>query len=140
VIAAPRRRRTWRRRGVVAPRAAVFGEVALPAITRLSGESLAVGVGEKEEYLVDGACGMPLAILAGAKRFRPNTLIVFESRPHPKHLPWFEQWLRLLTRRPIRPWTSDLVMLKKKGRRRSEDIHARSVKDGEAGETTVGGS
>jgi len=52
-----------------------------------------VGVGENEESLVDGACGMPLPILAGVKRFRPDTLIVLASRPHPKHLPRFEKWL-----------------------------------------------
>ena len=36
---------------------------------------------------------MPLPSLAGIKRFRPDTLIVLASRPHPKHLPRFEQWL-----------------------------------------------
>jgi hypothetical protein len=56
-------------------------------------EPIRVGVGEREETLVDGACGMPLPILAGVKRFRPDTLIVLASRPHPKHLPWLEQWL-----------------------------------------------
>ena len=56
-------------------------------------EPIRVGVGEEEEHLVDGACGMPLPILAGVKRFRPDTLIVLASRPHPKHLPWLEQWL-----------------------------------------------
>jgi hypothetical protein len=50
-------------------------------------------VGETEEQLVDGACGMPLPILAGVKRFRPDTLIVLASRPHPKHLPWLERRL-----------------------------------------------
>ena len=38
-----------------------------------------VGVGEIEENLVDGACGMPLPILAGVKRFRPDTLIVLAA-------------------------------------------------------------
>jgi predicted patatin/cPLA2 family phospholipase len=52
-----------------------------------------VGFGEIEENLVDGACGMPMPILAGVKRFRPDTLIVLASRPHPKHLPRIEQWL-----------------------------------------------
>jgi predicted patatin/cPLA2 family phospholipase len=134
---------------------AVLASSAFPHLT----EPIAVGVGEKEEYLVDGACGMPLPILAGVKRFRPNTLIVLASRPHPKHLPWFEQWLwpvltRTALRRmpaglrkstaamdlamvaeadrlqrlkhirwcrvtpnaaevPIKPWTSDLVMLRR---------------------------
>jgi predicted patatin/cPLA2 family phospholipase len=66
-----------------------------------------VGIGDIEENLVDGACGMPLPILAGVKRFRPDTLIVLASRPHPKHLPRFEQWLwpmvarTLLHRMPV---------------------------------------
>jgi hypothetical protein len=134
---------------------AVLASSAFPHLT----EPIPVGVGEKEEYLVNGACGMPLPILAGVKRFRPNTLIVLASRPHPKHLPWFEQWLwpvltRTALRRmpaglrkstaamdramvaeadrlqrlkhirwcrvtpngaevPIKPWTSDLVMLRR---------------------------
>ena len=36
-------------------------------------------MGEIEENLVDGACGMPLPILAGVKRFRPDTLIVLAA-------------------------------------------------------------
>ena len=66
--------------------------LASSAFPRMS-EPILVGVGEQEEHLVDGACGMPLPILAGVKRFRPDTLIVLASRPHPKHLPWLEQWL-----------------------------------------------
>ena len=44
---------------------------------------------------------MPLPILAGVKRFRPDTLIVLASRPHPKHLPRFEQWLWPMLARTI---------------------------------------
>jgi predicted patatin/cPLA2 family phospholipase len=69
---------------------AVLASSAFPHMA----EPIRVGVGEaEEEHLVDGACGMPLPILAGVKRFRPDTLIVLASRPHPKHLPWLEQWL-----------------------------------------------
>jgi predicted patatin/cPLA2 family phospholipase len=68
---------------------AVLASSAFPHMT----SPIKVGVGEIEENLVDGACGMPLPILAGVKRFRPDTLIVLASRPHPKHLPRFEQWL-----------------------------------------------
>jgi predicted patatin/cPLA2 family phospholipase len=69
---------------------AVLASSAFPHMA----EPIRVGVGEnEEEHLVDGACGMPLPILAGVKRFRPDTLIVLSSRPHPKHLPFLEQWL-----------------------------------------------
>jgi predicted patatin/cPLA2 family phospholipase len=68
---------------------AVLASSAFPHMA----EPILVGVGDKEEQLVDGACGMPLPILAGVKRFRPDTLVVLASRPHPKHLPWFEEWL-----------------------------------------------
>ncbi len=68
---------------------AVLASSAFPRLT----DPILVGVGEKEEQLVDGACGMPLPILAGVKRFRPDTLIVLASRPHPKHLPRLERWL-----------------------------------------------
>ena len=68
---------------------AVLASSAFPHMT----SPIRVGVGEIEENLVDGACGMPLPTLAGIKRFRPDTLIVLASRPHPKHLPRFEQWL-----------------------------------------------
>jgi hypothetical protein len=69
---------------------AVLASSAFPHMA----EPILVGVGEAEaEHLVDGACGMPLPILAGVKRFRPDTLIVLSSRPHPKHLPFLEQWL-----------------------------------------------
>ena len=68
---------------------AVLASSAFPHMTA----PIRVGVGETEENLVDGACGMPLPILAGVKRFRPDTLIVLASRPHPKHLPWLEQWV-----------------------------------------------
>jgi predicted patatin/cPLA2 family phospholipase len=68
---------------------AVLASSAFPHMA----EPIRVGVGEHEENLVDGACGMPLPILAGVKRFRPDTLIVLASRPLPRHLPWFEQWL-----------------------------------------------
>jgi predicted patatin/cPLA2 family phospholipase len=67
---------------------AVLASSAFPQMT----QPILVGMGETEEYLVDGACGMPLPILAGVKRFRPDTLIVLASRPHPKHLPWIERW------------------------------------------------
>jgi len=68
---------------------AVLASSAFPRMT----SPIRVGIGEVEENLVDGACGMPLPTLAGIKRFRPDTLIVLASRPHPKHLPRFEQWL-----------------------------------------------
>jgi predicted patatin/cPLA2 family phospholipase len=68
---------------------AVLASSAFPHMTL----PIRVGVGDTEETLVDGACGMPLPILAGVKRFRPDTLIVLASRPHPKHLPLVEQWL-----------------------------------------------
>jgi predicted patatin/cPLA2 family phospholipase len=71
---------------------AVQAVLASSAFPRIS-EPIQVGFGETEEQLVDGACGMPLPILAGVKRFRPDTLIVLASRPHPKHLPRFERWL-----------------------------------------------
>jgi hypothetical protein len=66
--------------------------LASSAFPHMAGPIL-VGVGDKEEQLVDGACGMPLPILAGVRRFRPDTLVVLASRPHPNHLPRFEQWL-----------------------------------------------
>jgi predicted patatin/cPLA2 family phospholipase len=68
---------------------AVLASSAFPRLT----QPIPVGVGETEEHLVDGACGMPMPILAGVKRFRPDTLIVLASRPHPKHLPWLERRL-----------------------------------------------
>ena len=68
---------------------AVLASSAFPHMTM----PIRVGIGDIEENLVDGACGMPLPILAGVKRFRPDTLIVLASRPHPKHLPRIEQWL-----------------------------------------------
>lgn len=68
---------------------AVLASSAFPRLT----EPIVVGVEEREEQLVDGACGMPLPILAGVRRFRPDTLIVLASRPHPKHLPWLERRL-----------------------------------------------
>ena len=78
---------------------AVLASSAFPRMT----EPILVGVGEKEEQLVDGACGMPLPILAGVKRFRPDTLVVLANRPQPKHLPWLEQWLwPLLVRTALR--------------------------------------
>jgi predicted patatin/cPLA2 family phospholipase len=84
---------------------AVLASSAFPNMT----EPIVVGVGEREEHLVDGACGMPLPILAGVKRFRPDTLIVLASRPHPKHLPWFEQWLwPMLARTALRHMPADL--------------------------------
>ncbi len=78
---------------------AVLASSAFPHMT----EPILVGIGDREEQLVDGACGMPLPILAGVKRFRPNTVIVLASRPHPKHLPWLERWLwPMLTRTALR--------------------------------------
>ena len=68
---------------------AVLASSAFPHLT----QPILVGVGDIEEQLVDGACGMPLPILAGVKRFRPDTLIVLASRPHPKHLPMLERRL-----------------------------------------------
>ena len=52
-----------------------------------------VGTNGKVEEFVDGACGMPLPVSAGIKKFRPDTVIVLASRPLLKHLPWCEQWL-----------------------------------------------
>jgi predicted patatin/cPLA2 family phospholipase len=68
---------------------AVLASSAFPQLA----EPILVGIGETEEHLVDGACGMPLPILAGVRRFRPDTLLVLASRPQPKHLPWLEQWV-----------------------------------------------
>jgi predicted patatin/cPLA2 family phospholipase len=85
---------------------AVLASSAFPHMA----EPILVGVGDKEEQLVDGACGMPLPILAGVKRFRPpDTLVVLASRPHPKHLPWFEQWLwPMLARTALRRMPAEL--------------------------------
>src|SRR4029078_4646389 len=68
---------------------AVLASSAFPHMT----SPIRVGVGEIEEDLVDGACGIPVPTLPGITRFRPDPLIVLSSRPHPKHLPRFEQWL-----------------------------------------------
>jgi hypothetical protein len=68
---------------------AVMASSAFPSLTA----PVQLGFGSAQEEFVDGACGMPLPVLAGIKRFRPDTVIVLESRPHPKFLPWFERHL-----------------------------------------------
>jgi len=70
---------------------AVLASSAFPRLT--SPVSLGVAAGAEAEDYVDGACGMPMPITAGIKKFRPTTVIVLESRPHPKFLPWFERHL-----------------------------------------------
>ena len=68
---------------------AVLASSAFPCLT----SPVQLGFGSAQEDLVDGACGMPMPIAAGIKKFRPDTVIVLESRPHPKFLPWFERHL-----------------------------------------------
>ena len=60
---------------------AVLASSAFPHLTDADPWS---GSASREEHLVDGACGMPLPILAGVKRFRPDTLIVLASLPSPQ--------------------------------------------------------
>jgi len=66
---------------------AVLASSAFPSLTA----PVQLGFGAAQEDFVDGACGMPMPISAGIKKFRPDTVIVLESRPHPKFLPWFER-------------------------------------------------
>ena len=68
---------------------AVMASSAFPCLT----SPVPLGFGAAREDFVDGACGMPMPISAGIKAFRPDTVIVLESRPHPKFLPWFERHL-----------------------------------------------
>jgi len=68
---------------------AVLASSAFPSLTA----PVQLGFGTAREDFVDGACGMPMPISAGIKKFRPDTVIVLESRPHPKFLPWFERHL-----------------------------------------------
>jgi predicted patatin/cPLA2 family phospholipase len=68
---------------------AVMASSAFPSLT----SPVALGFGSAQEEFVDGACGMPMPISAGIKKFRPDTVIVLESRPHPKFAPWFERHL-----------------------------------------------
>lgn len=68
---------------------AVMASSAFPSLTA----PVTLGFGSGEEDLVDGACGMPMPIAAGIKKFRPDTVIVLESRPHPKFAPWLERYL-----------------------------------------------
>ncbi len=68
---------------------AVLASSAFPSLTA----PVQLGFGSAQEEFVDGACGMPMPIAAGIKKFRPDTVIVLESRPHPKFAPWFERHL-----------------------------------------------
>ena len=68
---------------------AVMASSAFPSLT----SPVQLGFGSAQEEFVDGACGMPMPIAAGIKKFRPDTVIVLESRPHPKFTPWFERHL-----------------------------------------------
>jgi len=68
---------------------AVLASSAFPSLT----PPVQLGLGAAAEDFVDGACGMPMPISAGIKKFRPDTVIVLESRPHPKFLPWVERHL-----------------------------------------------
>ena len=68
---------------------AVLASSAFPRLTA----PVQLGFGSALEEFVDGACGMPMPISAGIKKFRPDTVIVLESRPHPKFLPWVERHL-----------------------------------------------
>lgn len=68
---------------------AVMASSAFPVLT----SPVQLGFGSAQEDFVDGACGMPMPISAGIKKFRPDTVIVLESRPHPKFAPWFERHL-----------------------------------------------
>ena len=68
---------------------AVMASSAFPSLT----SPVPLGFGSAQEEFVDGACGMPMPITAGIKKFRPDTVIVLESRPHPKFAPWFERHL-----------------------------------------------
>lgn len=56
---------------------AVLASSALPQVT----EPVPGCVAGDEELLVDGACGMPLPIKAGVSMFRPDTVLILESRP-----------------------------------------------------------
>lgn len=56
---------------------AVLASSALPQVT----DPIPGDVSDGEELLVDGACGMPLPIKAGVSKFRPDTVVILESRP-----------------------------------------------------------
>ncbi|MEL6289537.1 MAG: hypothetical protein AAFQ42_06325 [Pseudomonadota bacterium] len=57
---------------------AVLASSALPQVT----EPIIGGLlGSEAEPFLDGACGMPLPVKAGVATFRPDTVIVLESRP-----------------------------------------------------------
>ena len=73
---------------------AVLASSAFPSLT----VPVRLAVEGAMHDLVDGACGMPLPIGPGIKRFRPDTVIVLESLPHPKFLPWL--------RRQLWPWVA----------------------------------
>ncbi len=85
---------------------AVLASSAFPGLTN----PISIESDGKAEQWVDGACGMPLPIAAGIKRFRPDTVIVLESLPTFRLQPILERLLRpfvisLMTRRlpsPIR--------------------------------------
>lgn len=68
---------------------AVLASSALPEVS----DPVPGLVGCEEELLVDGACGMPLPVKAGVMKFRPDTVVVLESRPDPRDLSRMERML-----------------------------------------------
>jgi len=68
---------------------AVLASSALPQVT----DPIPGLIDANEELLVDGACGMPLPIKAGVSRFRPDTVLILESRPDYMDLPRIERML-----------------------------------------------
>ena len=68
---------------------AVLASSALPQVT----EPVPGYVSGDKELLVDGACGMPLPIKAGVSMFRPDTVLILESRPDYDELSRFERFL-----------------------------------------------
>ncbi|MEL7543795.1 MAG: hypothetical protein AAGJ70_08465 [Pseudomonadota bacterium] len=69
---------------------AVLASSALPEVaTPVSGGLM----GDAEEQWVDGACGMPLPLRAGVTMFRPDTVIILESRPDQVDLSRIERLL-----------------------------------------------
>jgi predicted acylesterase/phospholipase RssA len=68
---------------------AVLASSAFPGLT----QPIPLQLEGVEEHCVDGACSMPLPISAGIKRFRPDTVIVLESRQHLNLQSWLERCL-----------------------------------------------
>ncbi|MGI9405744.1 MAG: hypothetical protein ACR2O4_05195 [Hyphomicrobiaceae bacterium] len=68
---------------------AVLASSALPQVS----DPILARIDTDEELLVDGACGMPLPASAAIMKFRPDTVIVLESRPDPAKLPRLEKYL-----------------------------------------------